>query len=68
MCCARFGLDPPLGPRSFFGGPGCPRVTEEKRAAGGELADRYNPRVFTSRERSFGPPCLDAFHIWSMGG
>ena len=27
-----------------------------------------NPRVFTSRERSFGPPCLDAFHHWSMGG
>ena len=27
-----------------------------------------NPRVFTSRERSFGPPCLDAFHLWSMGG
>ena len=37
-------------------------------AAGGELTDRYNPRVFTSRERSFGPPCLDAFHVWSMGG
>ena len=27
-----------------------------------------NPRVFTSRERSFGPPCLDAFHLRSMGG
>ena len=28
-----------------------------------------NPRVFTSRERSFAPPpCLDAFHLWSMGG
>lgn len=48
VCVARDLGDPPLGPRSFFGGPGCPRVTEEKRAAGGELADRYNPRIFTS--------------------
>ena len=27
-----------------------------------------NPRVFTSKGRSLGPPCLDAFHLRSMGG
>ena len=55
-------------PRPFLGVRVVRESQREKRAPGGELTDRYNPRVFTSRERSFGPPCLDAFHLRSMGG